>query len=116
MMKKLLLPIVAVVVLSIATPSFATFWKGDSKDWNFDWSKLQDREWDNDWDWDWDRDIDREWPDRGDIKEWLEGKDWTRDGHDWGSCGNDNPVPEPATAGLAFMGLGALIVATCRRK
>ena len=95
MMQKLLLPIVAAVVLSVATPSFATFWNHDEWNWDFDWSELRDQEWDHNWDQEWD--TKHEWPNLSGVKEWLEDKDWSRDGHDWGRCGNDNPVPEPAT-------------------
>lgn len=114
MMKKLLLPIAALIVLSIATPSFATFWNNNKRDRNFDWSGQQDKQWDHDWD----CDTDHEWPNLSQIKDWLENKDWSRGSHDWdGWCNkSDNPVPEPATAGLSLMGLAALGVATRRRR
>lgn len=114
MMKKLLLPIAAAIVLCVATPSFATYWDGhNGGHQGFDWSQTQpDREWNHDW------------PSRPEIKEWLSKKDWPKewpkewpkDGHHkWdGRC--DNPVPEPATAGLSLMGLAALGAVTRRRR
>lgn len=106
MMKKLLLPIVAGVVLSVATPSFATFWNHDKPDWNFDWPKSQDHNWDHDWDWD--QDQDHDWPDWGGSGDWPGHGNWCRP--------KDNPVPEPATAGLSLMGLAALGAVTRRRR
>ncbi len=102
MMKKLLLPIAAVAVLSFATPSFATFWGfGGSKNWN-QWGQWN--QWQND---------------SNDWNDW--GNDWKDDNcpPTWNDCDPepcDNPVPEPATAGLSLMGLSALAVATRRRR
>jgi len=61
-----------------------------------------------------------EWPSKDEIKEWLENHDWKDDwrdgGGEWHCDHHDDPIPEPATAGLAFMGMGALIAATRRRR
>jgi hypothetical protein len=86
-MKKCLLLLIACgLVLSFSTPSHATFSE-------YDWPK-------NDW-------PEYEWP----KNDWPKGHECNR----WCGC-KENPVPEPATAGLAFMGLGALAFATRRRK
>ena len=90
--------------VTVSTPSFATFWNSGSKNQNNSWNNNNDwpqYEWPtNDW-------PQYEWPTNDWPKEHVHTK--------W--CGhNDNPVPEPATAGLAFMGLGALAFATRRRK
>ena len=72
------------------------------------WFDCDDNKWDCGWDW---KDCDdRKWS-------WSWDCDW-----DWNDCDDrepprcDNPVPEPATAGLAFMGVGALVAATRRRR
>jgi PEP-CTERM motif-containing protein len=63
-------------------------------------------------------DNDRERPEECKVPDWNWG-----DGKDWGDCKPrkcrpkcDNPVPEPATAGLSLMGLGGLIAAIRRRR
>jgi hypothetical protein len=107
-MKKCLLLLIACgLVLSFSTPSHATFFKNDRNtkiDLSDFWDKL------NDWpEYDWPK---NDWPEY----EWPK-NDWPK-GHEcnrWCGC-KENPVPEPATAGLAFMGLGALAFATRRRK
>ena len=71
------------------------------------WFDCDDQKWDVKCDWDFDCDD----------KDWSRDCDW-----DWKDCDDrkpprcDNPVPEPATAGLAFMGVGALVAATRRRR
>lgn len=107
MKKCLLLLIVSALVFSFSTPTYATFWKSGK-----DRDNRSNKSWDNNKDWpkfDW---QDNNWPKFDFPKnDWPKGHEHTR------HCGHkDNPVPEPATAGLAFMGLGALSLATRRRK
>ena len=127
MIKRVLLVMAAALVFSAATPSYATFYNHNShrnsrhssfnsfRGFNFnfndcDWGyqqndcddnqswfdcdppKQDDCDWSFNWDCDWDFDCDE--PQE--------------------PC--DNPVPEPATAGLAFMSLGALTAAVRRRR
>ncbi len=90
MKKSLLLLILCGLVFAVSTPTYATFWNTGNYD--------QNDYWDNN---------NNDWPDY----DWPRGHECTR----W--CDhNDNPVPEPATAGLALMSLGALGFATRRRK
>lgn len=108
MKKNLMLLIVSGLVFSVSTPSYATFWKKNNNQrqqrysWNFNWDNLKDPECD--------------WHDF-DLKDYLHNIDWKGGDFKW-HCEKpgEDPVPEPATAGLAFMGLGALAFATRRRK
>ena len=82
--------------------------------WDNDNSKLLgDRNW-------WKNDNNnKNWPSRDEIKEWLEHHEWKKDGYHsgkWHCKPHEDPIPEPATAGLALMGMGALIAATRRRR
>lgn len=100
MQKRLSLLVLVALVLSVATPSYATLWnnggkKNDKKNNppKFVWPKFDLPKYD--------------WPKNDPPK-----------GHEcdrWCGC-KDNVVPEPATAGLAFMGMGALALTTRRRK
>ncbi len=119
-----------------------TNWRSNDCDWAFDWDwdcdDRDDRWCDDDRDDDCDDNSDR-WCDDNwfdcDDKQWdfncdwdrkdCDDKDWSWDwdcDRDWKDCDDrqpprcDNPVPEPATAGLAFMGMGALVAATRRRR
>lgn len=75
---------------------------------NDSWFDCEDKQWDINCDWDW-KDCD--------DRKWSWDCDW-----DWKDCRDrkpprcDNPVPEPATAGLACMGMGALTALTRRRR
>ncbi len=119
-MKRALLLSSMVTVFAFASPSYATFWASNHGSRDHNWSRQtndrdcdrdrdrdrdcdRDRDWDCGWDWDWDWNCDWDWD-----------CDW-----DWGcqpepQC--DNPVPEPATAGLSMLGLGALATAVRRRR
>ena len=115
MIKRVLFVMAAAMVFSAATPSYATFWSSHSSyrnysfsfnsndceqndcDDNYSWfhceePQQEECDWSFNWDCDWDFDCDE--PQE--------------------PC--DNPVPEPATAGLAFMSLGALTAAVRRRR
>jgi PEP-CTERM motif len=129
MIQKLILPVVAAVVLCVATPSSATYWGNTDCDWGFDWPSQNDGaacdwgDWggvsDNDWNsWPSRRsnrgDWNHTWPGGGsdwDCNDWDWDCDW-----DWQCPPDEDPVPEPATAGLSLMGLAALGVATRRRR
>ncbi len=97
MMQKLLMPMMAAIVLSVATPSFATFW-GQHND-----RPTHDRGWDCDWeierpvrddchDWDWDEWCEKigtstqdhgdfQWPKfDGDKPDWREHLSKLKDG------------------------------------
>jgi len=116
--KHILMIMAAVIVFSQATPSYATYWRNGHRD--FRWSNYSNDDCDWGWNWDWDYRCDSN--DSGDDQDdagysfgdWLNNWDW-----DWYDCKpkkDDNPVPEPATAGLALMSLGALTAATRRRR
>lgn len=60
----------------------------------------------------------RDWPSQDEVDDWFGDHEWKsnrRGGGKW-HCKHEDPIPEPATAGLAFMGMGALIAATRRRR
>ena len=113
-MKRICLLAALALVLTSATPTYAKNWggkrdRGNTSSWNlpnFDNWDFPDIDWD---DFQWPDFSDEDWCD----KDW----DWCDKLDDWDWCDDDeNPVPEPATAGLALMSLGALGVATRRRR
>lgn len=129
MMNRVLLLLAMGLVCTFATPSYATFWNSHNRSRNFQWSGQNDNQncdWDRDWnrdrdcdDRDWDRDRDCDWDRDRDCDD----NRWDCDDKDWNDCKPrkrrtkcDNPVPEPATAGLSIMGLGALAAAVRRRR
>ncbi len=144
MTKRLVLLMAVAMLLSSAAPTYATNWGdwggGWDIDWNTDWWPKDDEPRDKpecDWD-DWFDDIswtrserennwgDHNWwenkddwnlPSHDEIKEWLENHDWKDwKGGEWHCKPHEDPIPEPATAGLAFMSVGALALATRRRR
>lgn len=105
-MKKnlLLLLIVSGLVLSISSPTYATFWNSGNNDNKNKWDDHNDQ-------------PRFEFPTYDFPKYDFPKYDFPKKHkHPKRPDPKDNPVPEPATAGLALMSLGALAFATRRRK
>ncbi len=131
MFKRVLLVIAAALVFSTATPSYATFWSqnslfgfrgftGSGQDSHDDQNQNGRFYSFNNYSW-YGFDSRDDGHDQSQEENQYSFNDWSWGyGHD--DCRDDqppthdNPVPEPATAGLAFMSLGALTAAVRRRR